>query len=161
MLSHLKEHKDSYVNCDKCRKPFKAIFYPKHIYKKHRKGEYACPQVGCAFVAQYYYQLEKHRAAEHNELMKRHTCSWPDCGRSFLNSKDYKEHVRIHVRFKRYKCKWDDCDYASEKRSHVIRHIRSRHLGLPRTVREQKEANIVDLRNPSDFMEVLPDIAIF
>lgn len=53
-----------------------------------------------------------------------------------------------------YRCKWPMCDYTGEHSGNITRHIRTQHFQLPRTVREQRDKNIFDDRDPYAFVEV-------
>ena len=66
----------------------------------------------------------------------------------------YREHNRHNLQ-KPYRCKWEGCTFVSSWASHAIRHIRVNHMNLPKTIKEQKELNIVENRNPMDFLEVM------
>lgn len=176
------EHGDEYLTCIKCKKMFKSrLNMMKHYRIQHVAGEFACPVVGCSFVAEYRVELVRHKSNAHTRMkkcdecgqmvhsgvfqlhmnrhlnIKNHLCSWPECGKAFVDRKSLKDHIRIHLNFKRFKCKWPDCGYAAEQRSNVIKHIRIKHFKLPYTLREQKEQNISSTLRPQDYLEVLPD----
>lgn len=99
-----------------------------HISRAHLEGRFQCAAVeNCNFVGKYRGQMEAHYYREHN----RHNLQKP------------------------YRCKWEGCTFVSSWASHAIRHIRVNHMNLPKTIKEQKELNIVENRNPMDFLEVM------
>ena len=67
-------HPDAYIICEQCQKQVKAHYLRKHVYMRHRKGEYKCSQ-DCEFVAEYYHELEKHRY-----MMHYNRYNWPEQG---------------------------------------------------------------------------------
>lgn len=51
-----------------------------------------------------------------------------------------------------FRCTWPKCGFASAKRGNAIIHVRMRHFGLPRTLREQLERGIREPRDPATFI---------
>ena len=177
-------HVNAYHTCMNCHKVFKSrINMTKHHRIQHVEGKFKCPKEDCDFVANYRAELVRHRSNLHGKMkkcpveecglmvhsavfqshmnrhynIKNHLCSWPECGKAFVDRKSLKDHIRIHVGHKRFKCKWSECGYAAEQRSNVIKHIRIKHFKLPYTLKEQKELNITSTQRPQDYLEVLPD----
>lgn len=156
--------------------------FRKHIYVKHESGEFKCDFEKCDFVAEFRRILDNHKSFKHklkkctfpdcgrmlcksaysqhmkvHQKIKNHICSWPDCGKSFVDTKSLKDHVRVHLNFKRYRCKWPECSYACEQQSNLITHIRVRHFKIPQTKKKQLELNISSesFPNPYDFLETV------
>src|SRR5699024_1022823 len=85
---------------------------------------------------------------------KIHTCKFHGCSQSFKDDAWLARHELTHLGIKPFKCSWNKCSYAAAQRGAVTRHIRTRHFGLPDTVKEQKRRGIVDDRIPDDYIEV-------
>ena len=52
------------------------------------------------------------------------------------------------------RCLWPNCQYSSVYRGNVKKHIRMVHFQLPATLREQREQNIIDTRDPRQYLAV-------
>ncbi|KAH9406106.1 hypothetical protein TYRP_013706 [Tyrophagus putrescentiae] len=123
----------------------------RHIYFYHQEGRFKCRKSKCCFVAPYRIDVRKHSQL-HTEM---YACQF-GCGKSFSHTHHRKRHERIHLKLKPFVCKL--CNYCSEARSTVIRHIRIRHFNLPLTLKQQNELNIVDNRDPRDYMEIISEL---
>lgn len=149
------EHKDvTSWQCNQCAKVCADHrLLCRHVYFYHQEGRFKCRKSKCNFVAPFRIEVRKH-SQMHTEM---YACQF-GCGKSFSHTHHRKRHERIHLRLKPFRCKWPNCGYCSEARSTVIRHIRIRHFNLPLTLKQQNELNIVDNRNPRDYMEILTEL---
>lgn len=77
------------------------------------------------------------------------------CGKKCAQLFLLKRHVRIHLKARFHRCTWHDCTYSSPSRSNVYRHVRTKHFGLPQTVKEQMRKNIVDSNDPNEYIQSL------
>ncbi|KAJ6218535.1 hypothetical protein RDWZM_009692 [Blomia tropicalis] len=87
-----------------------------------------------------------------------HVCTYYGCGKVFRRPANLKDHERVHRGIKPYQCAYGSCTFASGRKENVIQHIRTNHFRLPRSVKEQKERQIEDERDPSDFVEVIKEL---
>ena len=183
------EHVDEYLTCKSCNKKFRnAEAIRKHNYLLHDTGDYRCDHEGCDFSTTYRHELFTHRQSKHkrkkcqftgcdryvsftyypihlrlHQNIRSYQCSWPDCGKTFVDNSSLKNHVRVHLNFKRFHCKWPDCSYACEQKSNLITHIRIRHFKLPHTKKRQLELNISmdSFPNPNEYVEAInEDISV-
>ena len=90
---------------------------------------------------------------------KKHACKFQGCQSSFPFLSDLISHKRFHLGIKPFRCTWSDCGFASERRSHIVRHVRGKHFKLPQFVKKQKELGIVDTRDPNIYIEVDQELA--
>ena len=120
----------SSFHCSKCDKVF-PHYQPlyNHMSRSHLEGQFECTMACCRFVGRFRGQMEAHYYRVH------------------------KEHIQ-----KPYRCTWTGCSFTSSWASHAIKHIRVAHFNLPKTLREQKERNIVESRNPLDYLEVIHEL---
>lgn len=78
-------------------------------------------------------------------------CDQIECGKSFTRSSDLKRHRRFHLGIKPFKCRWPGCSYASQDRSHIIRHIRGTHFRRSIKLGEEQQQ---EQWNPLVYVEV-------
>ena len=62
-------------------------------------------------------------------------------------------HMRVHLNIRSFRCVWPNCQHSSALKPSLIKHIRTQHFKLPPTQKEQAQLNIVDDRNPNDYVE--------
>ena len=98
------------------------------------------------------------QSSSSSNTIKPYWCRFEGCARSFTAPAHLKEHENIHLGVRPYLCKWPDCGYDSTQRNNVITHIRGKHFNLPPTIKEQRERNIRDNRDPSKFLEVRTEL---
>lgn len=175
------------TECPHCQRTFGTNRnLRRHVLLFHEEGVYSCPKDGCTFTAHFRNLVKMHETREHyvmtkcpyegcdaevNSLslslhLKRHykiftyRCSWPGCGKGFIDNKSMREHVCIHLNVKSWRCTWEGCDYASEQRTNCLKHVRIRHLKWPYTRKQEIEQNFVRDPNgpqPQHFIERIPE----
>lgn len=74
------------------------------------------------------------------------------CNNSYSNSFNLNRHLFRHQKVKPFRCKWAGCNQRGSQKCDLIRHIRIQHFHLPKTMREQKEQGIADVRDPNDYI---------
>ncbi|KAJ6217616.1 hypothetical protein RDWZM_008773 [Blomia tropicalis] len=152
--THIRSGHTDYV-CSICSVKFNGYFpFITHEFQLHEEGIFKCSREGCDFVAPIRDLVYKHTKTEHVKFV----CNYQGCGQSFECYSYLKRHRRIHSQVKPYRCKWPGCGYSSTQCGAVIQHIRIRHFKLPSSVKKQKELNIIDHRNPNDYLEVLTEL---
>ena len=92
------------------------------------------------------------------QLQRQYQCSIPECGRAFQTKTLLRRHQRFHIRIKPYRCRYPNCGYASEVQYAAITHIRTVHYNLPATLKEQRERQIVDNRDPKDLLDIVTEL---
>ena len=153
---HLRGHHSDITtwSCSHCTRQFPtyhSLYTHMHFY--HREGQFKCGHDGCDFeVATLRSVIKNHQATVHRSTL--YTCDLNNCGKSFVRVSDFQNHRRCHLGLKPYLCNWTECNYASFCRSAVVRHIRSKHFNLPRTLKQQQAQGLVDDRNPRDYLRV-------
>ena len=156
--------------CCKCGTSYKNYngLY-QHTRWAHHEGNFKCAYPNCHFISEnrgkvyrhyrhHYRDIIRMRMCRTGLISKQYICSFEGCGKVFTENGNLRTHERIHLGIKPYRCRWPGCNYASEHSSDTIKHIRIRHFNIPRTLKEQKEKNIIDTRNPRDFMEIINDL---
>ena len=127
-----------------------------HMWIMHDEGHFRCPHEPCTFEASYRKQVYNH--IDHRHQVQKFQCPFDGCDKAYTTKNELKAHERrIHLLLKPYRCKWPGCTYSSEVCPAVIRHIRTQHFHLPETMRKQREKNIVDFRDPKEYLEVICD----
>ena len=86
-------------------------------------------------------------------------CSHEDCGRAFSRPASLRQHSRSHTGAKPYSCAFVSsdvsyCNFTSARKENLIQHIRTKHFNLPRSIKKQNQMNIIDERDPSQFVRV-------
>jgi hypothetical protein len=81
-------------------------------------------------------------------------CKSPGCGKSSPKDSKLAIHERIHLDIKPFSCTWPRCRYSSVTKGDVVRHVRMKHFNLPKLNKDQARLNIVDNRNPEDYVRV-------
>lgn len=141
--------------CSICSIKFNGYFpFITHEFQQHEEGIFRCSRVGCDFVAAIRDLVYKHAKTEHVKFV----CTFAGCDATFECYSYLKRHRRIHSQVKPYCCKWPGCGYSSTQCGAVIQHIRIRHFRLPSSVKKQRELNIIDQRNPNDYLEVITEL---
>lgn len=120
-----------------------------HIYAEHAVGVFRCAMAGCAFEGSRRSEISRHFEKEH----RKYSCA--QCGRSFTYTGHLRTHERTHLRVKPFSCSWGEgCSYVTENKSHAVSHIRTRHFGLPPTVKLQRALGIEDHRDPLQWLQI-------
>ena len=84
----------------------------------------------------------------------KYACKFQECGKSFETDQGLTLHERIHLGIKPFSCNWPDCSYSSKQFGNVANHVRIHHFKLPPTKKEQERLNIVDDRDPKQYVQV-------
>lgn len=160
MMIHLKEHHslDTPVFCDLCEsstQSFRVADFEDHIISEHQQQMLTTESTTQPTTP-------TTSEGEQQQQENQHCCCWSGCSQSFSSPSELSTHAQGHVNcasassgsYRRYRCIYEACTppYITENRSHLVRHIRSRHFGLPRTQKEQQRLHIEDYRNPNDFV---------
>ena len=85
-------------------------------------------------------------------------CPEPGCGKYFDQMSRYKRHINYHYKIKPYRCCYPGCSYASPENCNVISHVRIRHFRLPKSKEKQRELEIVDDRDPKQYVETVREL---
>lgn len=127
-----------------------------HMLNYHYTGQFECAYPQCHFGAHRRYKVIQH----YNKTHKTHPfqCQYEGCGKTFSCKSNLTTHLIIHRGVMPYRCTWPDCQYNSNRTETVVRHIRMVHFKLPASQRVQRERNIVDDRDPKEFLQVLSDL---
>ena len=155
--THVRDHHSDIAtwSCLHCPTQLSSHNYLyKHMYRYHWEGQFACGIDDCKFdkVATTRSVIQIHLMSAHPSTI--HTCDIDGCGKTFSKKCDLQAHQRIHLGLKPYRCKWTGCGYASAQRPIVLRHIRTKHLKLPKSLKLQQAQGIVDDRDPREFLHV-------
>lgn len=87
---------------------------------------------------------------------KNYVCQYLGCGRPFPSDAALARHEQSHLNLKPFSCTWPACEYSLNRRGDEAAHVRVVHFKLPRNVTEQKRRNIVDHRDPNEYIEMNP-----
>lgn len=74
---------------------------------------------------------------------------------SIKRSLNIQTNVLAFPRRNEARCTWPGCAYETSRKGNVIAHIRTVHFKLPATKKRQAELDIVDDRNPYDYLETI------
>ena len=144
-------------HCGQCSSVMKTRYsLASHVWHYHELGRFECAISDCHFTADTRILVLHHQQNAH--VPKKYSCKFRGCTQSFLTDSLLANHERVHLATKPYKCSWNECRYTAAERGNVTTHIRMKHFGLPKTVKEQNRRGIEDQRNPSDFIEVDEDL---
>ena len=113
--------------CSDCERVFSSFSkMKKHYIKEHQGVTFPCDQ--CDNVYTEKYTLSGHKKGVHEG--QRIKCEYEDCDKEFNFQSSYKDHVKkFHLNIKQYhNC--SKCSYKSTNKTHLKRHIESKHEGL-------------------------------
>jgi len=82
----------------------------------------------------------------------KYRCSHQNCTQEFVRLQSLQLHEQGHLGLKPFRCIYPHCEFTSLKRNCVRRHVRTQHFKLPKTYKKQEALNIVDVRNPDDYI---------
>jgi len=138
--------------CQLCTKFFKEHDgLAAHMYLHHMQGVFTCNHENCTYSASYQFEVCRHYVQAHCQ----YTCPFEGCGKTFRYKNVLETHQRSHTGVKPFRCAWPQgCYFSCTDRSSIVKHIRTQHFKLPRSKKTQRELNIVDNRNPSDYIEI-------
>ena len=150
-------HKDVITwPCRKCDGIYRShnLLY-KHIWDLHFVGKFRCAFPGCDFGP-----------VEHRNIVRTHYTRVHDagkfkcgfCPKSFNNKAVKTIHERAHTDTRPFRCKWPNCTQASVIRCSLVTHIRSAHLKIPRTIKQQRQVNQFDPDDIDKWIEVDYDL---
>ena len=135
-------HKDqTNFACSKCPKSFFPNYQKlaHHLYLWHQLGEYQCAVQGCLAPTKPFRGLVfRHFETEH----RHYDCRFPNCDKSYSYTGHLRTHEMTHFGIKPFVCAWIKCNYKSSNKSHLVSHIRQKHLKLAK--REQRESGVAD-----------------
>ncbi|KAH9399805.1 hypothetical protein TYRP_017371 [Tyrophagus putrescentiae] len=106
-----------------------------HLWYYHLEGLFACPTAGCPYTAHLPIAIKQHRYRLHSPT---YTCE--HCRKQFkqrsnlIKDEDHEEVEEAGAAENDF----GECSYSSEVRSHVHRHIRTRHL---KALEQQQKVN--------------------
>ena len=118
--------------------------------------------------------LKAHIDIHHGSLSERqvHSCTWPDCGRSFTKKGNLAIHVQtVHVKAKNYICGqfdlsksrkvtgWDGqgCGMALGTKSTLEAHVQTQHMGMAKPMRPRRlKKKKVKFEDEDDFQDLMP-----
>ena len=155
--THVRDHhSDTAIwSCSHCPHQYPSHNHlHQHMYLFHLEGQFVCGIDGCMFD-----KVSTTRSVIYCHLLTAHpstiyTCDIDGCSKTFKQIGHFQAHQRMHLGIKPYHCKWTGCGYASTHQSHVLTHIRTQHLKLPPTLKQQQAEGIVDNREPRDYLHV-------
>ena len=117
----------------------------------HLSGKFECSI--CAFVGNLWCEVHNHYRKNHRPNTIQ--CTQEGCNQTFQFMNHLEIHQRIHTGETPYKCTWDNCEVSFNQIGTAITHVRMKHFRLPRTIKKQKELNIIDERDPKVYVQVM------
>ncbi|KAJ8297877.1 hypothetical protein KUTeg_024408 [Tegillarca granosa] len=109
---HLKTHKFEHTKINPYPCPHEGCdlsFRIQSKLKRHLKvhSEYKCSECGKAFKQKQWLRQHKKIHSSSRELF---ACQWENCGRSYLDHRNLKAHIRSYHEGRRFACNHEGCD---------------------------------------------------